>query len=73
MIIFCIVVYIDGDGKMELAIGYSDRMIRVYKWHPALTTPPTAGTTCEPKGALIQFDRWQLAGQVLLFITRLRL
>ena len=63
----CLNFILDGDGKMELAVGYSDRMVRLYKWHPAIATPTTAGIECEPKGALIQFDKWQLAGQVLCF------
>ena len=48
-------------------MGYSDRMIRLYKWQPAISTPPTSGNTdSEPKGSLVQVDRWQLAGQVRL-------
>ena len=56
----------DGDEKIELAVGYSDRMIRLYKWQPATMTPtpPASGTDSEPKGSFIQFDKWQLAGQV---------
>lgn len=57
---------VDGDGKIELAVGYSDRMIRLYKWQPATMTPtpPASGTDSEPKGSFIQFDKWQLAGQI---------
>ena len=56
-----LIYFSDGDGKMELAIGYSDRVIRLYKWISEGTEVDT-----EPKGSLIQIDKWQLAGQVNL-------
>lgn len=50
----------DGDGKLELAMGYSDRVIRLYKWiGPAIFDSDT-----ESPGSMIQIDKWQLAGQV---------
>jgi len=47
----------DHDCKLELAIGYSDRVIRLYKWK-------LEETDGEYNGAMIQLNKWQLAGQV---------
>ncbi|XP_045175443.2 KICSTOR complex protein ITFG2-like [Mercenaria mercenaria] len=51
---------VDGDGKLELAMGYSDRVIRLYKW----SGPPTFDNETESKGSMVQIDKWQLAGQI---------
>ncbi|XP_052270398.1 KICSTOR complex protein ITFG2-like isoform X3 [Dreissena polymorpha] len=50
---------IDSDGKVELAIGYSDRVIRLYKWQCGLSEMDG-----ETGGFMIQINKWQLAGQI---------
>lgn len=45
----------DGDGQLELAIGYSDRAVRLYKW--VRQQGPL-------EGDFLQIDMWQLAGQI---------
>ncbi|XP_064602402.1 KICSTOR complex protein ITFG2-like [Liolophura sinensis] len=42
---------VDGDGKVELVIGYSDRVVRSFRWH-------------EATGKLQQGGKWQLTGQI---------
>ncbi|KAL4225477.1 integrin alpha FG-GAP repeat-containing protein 2 [Mactra antiquata] len=49
---------VDCDGKLELAMGYSDRVIRLYKWNG------TVDADQEPHGSMVQIDKWQLAGQI---------
>ncbi|KAL3842428.1 hypothetical protein ACJMK2_020446 [Sinanodonta woodiana] len=51
---------VDGDGKVELVVGYSDRVVRLFRWHPSGETT----LDMDPKGTLIQEDKWQLAGQI---------
>ncbi|XP_060566674.1 KICSTOR complex protein ITFG2-like, partial [Ruditapes philippinarum] len=50
---------VDGDGKLELAMGYSDRVIRLYKW----IGPTSFDSETETKGSMVQIEKWQLAGQ----------
>ena len=51
---------LDGDGLMELVIGYSDRRVRSFRWMDAGRDP----TTGMLQGKFIPLENWQLAGQV---------
>ncbi|BFZ15765.1 hypothetical protein BsWGS_18804 [Bradybaena similaris] len=46
---------IDSDGHVELVIGYSDRVVRAFRWHEM----PDSDT-----GHFLLIQRWQLAGQI---------
>ncbi|PVD33762.1 hypothetical protein C0Q70_05022 [Pomacea canaliculata] len=48
----------DGDGLQEMAVIYSDRVVRSFRWVPS-------GEGDSPfSGRLHQVDKWQLAGQI---------
>lgn len=52
------VFFPDGDGLQEMAVIYSDRVVRSFRWVPS-------GEGDSPfSGRLHQVDKWQLAGQV---------
>ena len=60
----------DGDGLVEMAVTYSDRVVRTFRWqvaaeHEAWSSLPFAGR-------LQLVDKWQLAGQVGCSHTDLR-
>ncbi|CAL1547112.1 unnamed protein product [Lymnaea stagnalis] len=46
---------IDSDGHAEMVIGYSDRVVRAFRWQET----PESDT-----GQFILMQRWQLAGQI---------
>ncbi|XP_060770284.1 KICSTOR complex protein ITFG2 isoform X4 [Neoarius graeffei] len=49
---------IDGDGRSELVVGYTDRVVRAFRWEePSDATDLTAGQ-------LILLKKWLLEGQV---------
>ncbi|XP_075458424.1 KICSTOR complex protein ITFG2 isoform X2 [Ascaphus truei] len=48
---------IDGDGRCELVLGYTDRVVRAFRWE----CPPDADLTC---GQLVPLKKWLLEGQV---------
>ncbi|XP_053321468.1 KICSTOR complex protein ITFG2 [Spea bombifrons] len=48
---------IDGDGRCELVLGYTDRVVRAFRWE----SPPDADVTC---GQLVPLKKWLLEGQV---------
>uniref|UniRef100_A0A803KHM2 Integrin alpha FG-GAP repeat containing 2 n=1 Tax=Xenopus tropicalis TaxID=8364 RepID=A0A803KHM2_XENTR len=48
---------IDGDGLCELVLGYTDRVVRAFRWE----SPPDADLTC---GQLVTLKKWLLEGQV---------
>lgn len=49
---------IDGDGRCELLVGYTDRVVRAFRWADLGegTEPPT--------GQLLSLKKWTLEGQV---------
>ena len=47
---------IDSDGLIEMVIGYSDRVVRAFKWH--VPSGDVEG------GHFILLQKWQLAGQI---------
>ncbi|KAK7486416.1 hypothetical protein BaRGS_00022340 [Batillaria attramentaria] len=48
----------DGDGLLEMAVTYSDRVVRTFRWQ-------TTGESDAPfSGRLLLVDKWQLAGQI---------
>ncbi|KAI5100224.1 integrin-alpha FG-GAP repeat-containing protein 2 [Silurus meridionalis] len=49
---------IDGDGRSELVVGYTDRVVRAFRWEE----PPDA--TDLSAGHLILLKKWLLEGQV---------
>ncbi|KAK7098697.1 hypothetical protein V1264_002941 [Littorina saxatilis] len=52
----------DGDGLVEMAVTYSDRVVRRFRWEPAGEHEAYSGLPYP--GRLHQVDRWQLAGQI---------
>ncbi|XP_072002104.1 KICSTOR complex protein ITFG2 [Engystomops pustulosus] len=48
---------IDGDGRFELVLGYTDRVVRAFRWE----SPPDADLT---SGQLVPLKKWLLEGQV---------
>ncbi|XP_053574789.1 KICSTOR complex protein ITFG2 [Bombina bombina] len=48
---------IDGDGQCELVLGYTDRVVRAFRW----VSPPDSDITC---GQLVPLKKWLLEGQV---------
>uniref|UniRef100_A0A0B6ZR61 Integrin-alpha FG-GAP repeat-containing protein 2 n=2 Tax=Arion vulgaris TaxID=1028688 RepID=A0A0B6ZR61_9EUPU len=46
---------IDSDGHVEMVIGYSDRVVRAFRWHEI----PDSDS-----GHFMLMQRWQLAGQI---------
>lgn len=48
---------IDGDGRCELVLGYTDRVVRAFRWE----SPPDADLAC---GQLVPLKKWLLEGQV---------
>lgn len=49
---------IDGDGRCELLLGYTDRVVRAFRW-----TDLGEGTD-HPAGQLVSLKKWVLEGQV---------
>ncbi|XP_053498180.1 KICSTOR complex protein ITFG2 isoform X1 [Ictalurus furcatus] len=49
---------IDGDGRSELVVGYTDRVVRAFRWEE----PPDATDLTD--GQLILLKKWLLEGQV---------
>ena len=49
----------DGDGQIELVVGYADRVVRCFKW---LRTQDEVTEAMIDK--LTQIGKWQLDGQV---------
>ncbi|XP_040200362.1 KICSTOR complex protein ITFG2 isoform X3 [Rana temporaria] len=48
---------IDGDGRYELVLGYTDRVVRAFRWE----CPPDADMSY---GQLVPLKKWLLEGQV---------
>ncbi|KAG9490780.1 KICSTOR complex protein ITFG2 [Eleutherodactylus coqui] len=48
---------IDGDGRCELVLGYTDRVVRAFRWE----SPPESDLAC---GQLVPLKKWLLEGQV---------
>lgn len=49
---------IDGDGRCELVVGYTDRVVRAFRWEDL-------GDGAEhPMGQLVSLKKWMLEGQV---------
>ncbi|GFR90344.1 integrin-alpha FG-GAP repeat-containing protein 2 [Elysia marginata] len=46
---------IDSDDHIEMVIGYSDRVVRAFRWHET----PNSDT-----GQFLLLQKWQLAGQI---------
>lgn len=51
-------VYTDGDGRCELVVGYTDRVVRAFRWEE-----PSDSSDAGP-GQLILLKKWLLEGQV---------
>ncbi|NXI37850.1 ITFG2 protein, partial [Galbula dea] len=49
---------IDGDGKCELVVGYTDRVVRAFRWENSLETSDHVS------GQLLLLKKWLLEGQV---------
>ncbi|XP_057180844.1 KICSTOR complex protein ITFG2 isoform X2 [Triplophysa rosa] len=49
---------IDGDGRCELVVGYTDRVVRAFRWEE----PPDASDMSA--GQLVLLKKWLLEGQV---------
>ena len=53
----CVCV-VDGDGRNELVVGYTDRVVRAFRWEE-----PTEGSETGT-GQLVLLKKWILEGQV---------
>ncbi|XP_012588030.1 PREDICTED: integrin-alpha FG-GAP repeat-containing protein 2 isoform X2 [Condylura cristata] len=49
---------IDGDGRCELLVGYTDRVVRAFRWEDL------GESTEHPTGQLVSLKKWMLEGQV---------
>ncbi|KAM8909904.1 KICSTOR complex protein ITFG2 isoform 2-T4 [Spinachia spinachia] len=49
---------IDGDGRSELVVGYTDRVVRAFRWEE----PSDGSELCS--GQLVLLKKWLLEGQV---------
>ncbi|KAK2489027.1 hypothetical protein MC885_013444 [Smutsia gigantea] len=49
---------IDGDGCYELVVGYTDRVVRAFRWEDL------GEGTDHPTGQLVSLKKWTLEGQV---------
>ncbi|KAG8509089.1 KICSTOR complex protein ITFG2 [Galemys pyrenaicus] len=49
---------IDGDGRCELLVGYTDRVVRAFRWEDL------GETSDHPTGQLVSLKKWMLEGQV---------
>ncbi|XP_074125386.1 KICSTOR complex protein ITFG2 isoform X1 [Sminthopsis crassicaudata] len=49
---------IDGDGRCELVVGYTDRVVRAFRWEDA------GDGTDHVTGQLVSLKKWLLEGQV---------
>lgn len=54
----------DGDGRCELVVGYTDRVVRAFRWEE----PSDASDMST--GQLVLLKKWLLEGQVLNKITK---
>lgn len=48
----------DGDGRCELVVGYTDRVVRAFRWEE-----PSDGSDLGA-GQLVLLKKWLLEGQV---------
>lgn len=48
----------DGDGYCELVVGYTDRVVRAFRWEDL------AEGTEHLTGQLVSLKKWMLEGQV---------
>lgn len=48
----------DGDGKCELVVGYTDRVVRAFRWEDS------SENSDHVSGQLILLKKWLLEGQV---------
>lgn len=49
---------VDGDGRSELVVGYTDRVVRAFRWEE----PSDASEL--GSGQLVLLKKWLLEGQV---------
>lgn len=49
---------VDGDGRCELVVGYTDRVVRAFRWEE-----PSDGSD-SGAGQLVLLKKWLLEGQV---------
>ncbi|XP_072528583.1 KICSTOR complex protein ITFG2 [Salminus brasiliensis] len=49
---------IDGDGRSELVVGYTDRVVRAFRWEEPTDSTDLSG------GQLVLLKKWLLEGQV---------
>lgn len=48
-------LYVDGDGNIEIAVGFSDRIVRTYRWYEH-----SDGRS----GEIVALNKWALDAQV---------
>lgn len=48
----------DGDGCYELVVGYTDRVVRAFRWEEMAEAPEHL------TGQLVSLKKWMLEGQV---------
>lgn len=54
---------IDGDGKIEMVIALTDRVIRSYRWHPTATLPEHLQNP-DQLGKLICLNKFESSNQI---------
>lgn len=50
---------IDGDGRCELVVGYTDRVVRAFRWDEPSDSSDVGS------GQLVLLKKWLLEGQVM--------
>ena len=53
--------FADGDGRSELVVGYTDRVVRAFRWEE-----PTDSSDLS-SGQLVLLKKWLLEGQAGLY------
>lgn len=56
--IYLLVFPADGDGKCELVVGYTDRVVRAFRWEDL------SENSDHVSGQLLLLKKWLLEGQV---------
>ncbi|KAI0209357.1 KICSTOR complex protein ITFG2 [Lamellibrachia satsuma] len=66
-----IIADIDGDGKCEMVVGYTDRQVKSYRWTEN-EEATEGGATSTLNGTFVVVETWQLAGQLGSMTTNQR-
>lgn len=56
----CAWISVDGDGRCELVVGYTDRVVRAFRWEESSDVSDLGS------GQLVLLKKWLLEGQVCM-------